>query len=1099
MKSTEKHTNFVLPSNKFYPPHIDESQSLLRSGLLSKKFSFQGDGKKVIIVEAQAGQGKTTIVTQYLKNNNLTFTWYQIGPEDSDPVLLISSLLVNLENNLSNFHCIELKDILNEGSIGPLDLTHCVDLLYTSLNTYLTEDIHLVFDDLHRIEYGTLSNSLFEYLIDTAPKRVHFILISRLPLEIKGKVVRNGSQIAYLNTNDLALNKAEIEQLYNDVLNKHISNHDARRIHSLTNGWIMGIILASHPISGRAKFWQNQKQGQISKSKTGHMLDYFQDEIFDQVPQNLHSAIFTLSFLHEIPADLAKKLTGIDDIGKKLVDFTHDNYFIYRLDDKELIFRFHHFFQEFLQQRARLQLSSTDIQMIYQTEALYYLEHQQIEKALTSYKHAGDFSAMETIFRDKGMELITKNKTLTLLSLLQSIDDTTLFQYKWLVLYSGLLRVDYVPKTTLPYWNEARKQFRETGAEEGELIALSYTIYFHFVISGRYHEGAALLPRTKQLLEKNKEHLLTSTIIMAALNLASGYCFFNGDMDRARYYIEIASTLATRYELKKFIASTRFVQGYIELLSGNRAKFLRETEYCFSLFHDPLVGESNRLTMRVINLCYLSMSGDHNNFNSQQLALQRAAATTVVEQTVAAPYLFVWGCSAFYSIGKPLKALELLTKGLGVSSTATTDHMHSQLLQWQAFGLVLTDRPNEARAVIEEATARRNHAGGPFYIAYNAILAGAVYTRLKNHDMALTHLDKGLAIAQSIPSTYLTICGLFNRSYAKLSGESSETALEDLEAGLSLMKINGYNHFWNWEPIMMTKLLGLAVQRDIEKYFAINLAKAKLKLSFSENGEPIPLLKFTLLDSFEIKIEERILFEAKDLTPFQRELLGLLLTAKGQRIPQETIQLTLWPDSSPANARKSFDTLLTRLRKLLTPQLPLPVKHYLYLQKGILCLNNYHIDALDFIEAARIGLSHCKNNDWWQAQNSFMTALSLWKGGMIEDIFQSEQALEFNDDVSNLLVNIATTWADKLPSTAFTSEVVVFFEKVLQTNHLEEKLTSLLYRFHLQQNSPLKAHETLARYKQALLKANYSQDEASEFSSAIMQQATAQKRKQALN
>lgn len=140
---------------------------------------------------------------------------------------------------------------------------------------------------------------------------------------------------------------------------------------------------------------------------------------------------------------------------------------------------------------------------------------------------------------------------------------------------------------------------------------------------------------------------------------------------------------------------------------------------------------------------------------------------------------------------------------------------------------------------------------------------------------------------------------------------------------------------------------------------------------------------------------------------------------------------------------------------------------------------------MDFIEAARIGLSHCKNNDWWQAQNSFRTALSLWQGGMPEDIFQSQQALDFSDEISNLLISIATAWADNLSSTAFTEEVIQFLEKVLQTNPLEEDLTSLLHQFHIQQNNPLKARETLAKYTQALLKADYTLEEASEFSNAI--------------
>ena len=57
MKYEESFVNSSVPSNKFYSPHIDHSQSLLRTNLLKSKFPDQQHGKKVIIIEAQAGQG----------------------------------------------------------------------------------------------------------------------------------------------------------------------------------------------------------------------------------------------------------------------------------------------------------------------------------------------------------------------------------------------------------------------------------------------------------------------------------------------------------------------------------------------------------------------------------------------------------------------------------------------------------------------------------------------------------------------------------------------------------------------------------------------------------------------------------------------------------------------------------------------------------------------------------------------------------------------------------------------------------------------------------------------------------------------------------
>jgi LuxR family maltose regulon positive regulatory protein len=1087
MKHDEGLTNYVVPSNKFYPPYIDQSQSLLRSNLLQTRLPDQKHNKKVIIIEAQAGQGKTTLVYQFLEYNNNTYIWYQVGPEDSDPVLLLSSLLMNLCANLPGFVSPQLTNILNEGSVGPLDLTRCANILLQDLDNYLEQDIYLVFDDLHRIEFGALTNKLLAHLLDTSPPQVHFIFISRQPLEIKGTTIRNGSQIAYLSTTDLALGNQDIESLYTTVLNKDISRQDAIKIQKVTNGWIMGIILASHPISGRSRFWLDSSTDTLSTApQSGHMLDYFQDEIFAQLPKTLHNIFLRFSFLQEIPADLATEISGIENFGQILSDMTRENYFIYNLDDQQQVFRFHHFFQEFLQQRAKARFSETEIGEIYHLEARYYQKQDITEKALICYRNGCDFKAMEDILQKKGMDLIAKNRTVSILSLLQSIPEDILFKHPWLTLYAGLLRVDFIPQTTLPFWDTARAQFTAAKEEIGELIALSQTIYFHFVISGEYNKGTQLLPRAESLLERNKTTLPIPIIIMAARNLASGYCFFKGDMEKARHYIQIANTLAGRHDIRNFIASTRFIQGYIELLSGNRAKYLREAEVCFSLFNDPLVCESNRLSLRVITLCYLSMIGDHQNFHIQQLALQKSIDQTVVDQTVAAPYLYVWGSSNLFSHGQPQQALQLLDKGLDTISTAAIDHMHSQLLQWKAFGLALTGYADEAEKRISEAALLREKAGGPFYTAFHNILAGAVYTRVKKFEKASICLERGLAISQTISSTYLTICALFNLSYFKYESESPETALNNLETGLSLMKINGYNHFWSWEPAMMTKLLSMAVKRDIEKSFAQNLAKDRLHLNFRDDGKPISLLKFKLMDSFELSMSGKVLLQSKGLTPFQRELLGLLITAKGQRIPQEKIQLELWPESSPENARKSFDTLLTRLRKLIAPHLPIPVKNYLYLQKGILCLANYEIDTLQFLEAARTGLSHSKNSDWLQAHNAFQTAISLWKGAMPEDTFRSEQVATFNDMLANLMVEIGSTWSKKLAEAGKLEEAITVLEKILSINSLEEELTVLLYKFHCQNNNHLKAREILERYRRALLKADYTKEEVTLFIDEII-------------
>lgn len=1082
MKQDESFVKYAVRSNKFYPPNIDHSQALLRLDLLKNKFPDNGHNNKIIIVEAQAGQGKTTLVCQYLYLSKTTSIWYQIGPEDADPVLLLSFLLLNLTTNLPGFRSHKLSYILNEGSVGPLDLTRCVNILLHDLDHHLEEDLYLVFDDLHLIEAETLTLNLLEHLIETSPPRMHFIFISRHPVEIKSKTLRNGVGVSYLNTTDLALDNQEIEALYHTVLNQEISKQEAIQIQRITSGWIMGILLASHPMSGRSRYWRDTSTAVLSTlPQTGHLLDYFQEEIFAAIPEKLHGTFLRISFLQEIPVDLAEEIVERDDLGQILSTMTRENYFLYNLDNRRQVFRLHHFFQEFLQQRARDQLSEDDIARIYRREAQYYLDRELIGKALTCYKNSGDFERMDQILKDQGMNLLAKNRTFTLLTLLQSLPEEILVQYNWLTLFAGLLRVDIAPQLSLQFLTRVRDRFVETGGETGELIALSQIIYYHFVFSGQYTSGSEILPRTRELLEKNKDTLPMPVLVMAARTLAAGYCFFTGEMDKARFYIEKASILATRHDIRNLIASTKFIQGYIELLSGNRTKYLREAEICFSLFNDPLVSESNRLALRLKDLCYLSMAGDQLNFEIQQLALQHSIDQTVANQAVTAPCLSVWKACNSFSQGHPRHALDLLETALTSTATAGNDHMRSQILQWQAFGLAVTGFSDEAMTKINQAKRLRDKTGGPFWLALHWIIAGAVFTRAHQYDLAIGSLERGLALAEKMPSTYLVACALLNLSHCKYVSAGAKAATDYLETGLTLMKVNGYSNFWSWEPAMMTELLTLAVKCNIEKSFAQSLARDRLHLGFSDDGTPIPLLKFSLLDCFEVSLAGEVLFRATDLTSFQREFLGLLVTAKGQRIAPEKIQLELWPEKSPKNARKSFDTLLARLRKLLAPHLPTSIKDYLFLQKGFLCLANAEIDALHFLDKAETGLSHCKNGDWWQAHSAFRTAFSYWKDAMPEDTFHSEHILSFNDRLTTLLVEMGATWANNLMQAGSYKEAISILERILQIDSLAEDLTVLLYKLHLLNDNYLKAREILERYRKALIQAMYSEEEADSF------------------
>ncbi|MFN2353832.1 MAG: BTAD domain-containing putative transcriptional regulator [Desulfopila sp.] len=1079
MQATATAFHSSIPSNKFYPPHIATDQSLLRSRLVEEILPGKRRQNRIIAIEAQAGQGKTTLAYQYVTHHRHNHAWYQIGKEDIDPVILLSGLLQSLKGAMQDFSCPQLEEILDKGEIGPMDLMHCANILLGDIDRFLQGKLYIVFDDLHLINDAELTNSLIAYLLDTSPPRLHFVLTSRHPFELKSKAIRNRNAVAYLDTQDLALSSDEIESLFNDIFKRSISVSEARHIEDVTSGWVMGIVLAAHPMSGKKTMpASNGAATPLLGSPSQHdMLEYFQDEIFSNIPDRLHTAFLKLSFLDEIHSDLAKRITGKEDIDIILAELTQENLFIYNLDRESSTFRFHHLFQEFLQAKARKKLGADEITTIYDESASFFLKRDMVDKALSCYQLGGQYDKMDELLFSFGTNLLAQNRTLTILQILQSIKETTLLQYGWLTLFSGILGSDFHPKKTLDHLESARRLFRDRGEETGELLALAQILYYHFVVSGRYHDGAALLARTEELLQKQLEKLGDNVIVLVARNLAAGFCFFSADMERAGKYITKARRIAIENGIRNFVASTVFIKAYIELLSGNRKKFRQEVEISHSLLNDPLVSMSNKLTLRVMYLCNLSMHGDHANYFHQQQLIRESIDDKVVKQTVVAPYLAIWGCSCFTSMGETAQGLDLVNKGVNISSSAQTDHMLSQLLQWQAYILARHGNFKSAAVKIRESTKLRHIAGGPFYEAFNLIMAGAVYAALVQKTKAAKSFERAIKLAEKIPSPYLVAGALLHRSHFLLKCSSEKDSLDDLERGLAIMKEQDYDHFWGWEPTFMQELLQTAAIHKVHASFAEKLAKKRLKIKITESGKSIPLLRFTILDGFFFSIANDDRIAVDQITPLQREMLSLLLFAKDKKVSQEKIQLTLWPDSPPEKSRKKLDTLLGRLRNPLSVNLPVPAKNYIVLNKGIVSLENVTCDVDDFLRNCEEGFRHARREEFWQAGNRFHEALSYWKSSLPTDTFRNDTIFAFEDSLVATFEKTAIQWASILAKAHRQEEAIPVLQKLLKTDPLSEEATVMLCRLYAATYQPLLIRKTLQNYRQALQNIDYEDDE----------------------
>ena len=1064
---------YAIPVNKFYPPSLTASHYLFRVNLIREVLQGQGQRGKIFLFEAQGGQGKTTLAAQYLHDSHHNFAWYQVGQEDSDPLFFLTAILLCLKEAMSSFSSPILEDMVVNGELNAGDLSRLVNILLTDLRKELTSDFFIVFDDLHLLEHCEQSLSLLDFLLDSSPPQLRFILLSRRPVALQSRVLRYGNEVLQLNNRDLSLTVDEAETLMTDILALKFQKDVVGEINRITDGWVMGVLMATKALCLHKK--EPQSLEEVRKCfKSRNILDFFRQEVFAQIPVDYRNSIMKLSLLEEVSLDLAVKITGDSDIGAKSCHLVNGNYFAMTSDNNDQLCGFHHLFREFLQEKANKEFSAQEKKEIYQVAIEHSIAEKRMAEALRYCLYAENYAAMEQILITTGLGFMAMNRGATLLSILLAVPREIQFSHGWIALFIGIAFSETSPEKCYEHLEQSRKIFVTSKEEMGELLALSQLIFFYWVVAAALKTGALLLPRAEELFHRLEAQLPLFAKVVVAKNIAAGYCYFNCDMITARKYSFIARELACKLQSKGLEASVILVQSYENFLLGRRKLNQLELEKAYELLFDPHVASVYKMALSTMHIDDLQLHGDFLNYFIQKEQLIALVAQEKLSQTIVGPFLYVWDIGVLVSQGKHREALAEIDEGIHSGPVAETPHMLSQFLHWKALILAHLDEPEAALKAARKSLLLRGQAGGPFYEILNSILLGTVFACAGKHDKAEKVLTQALTEAESYRIIYLKAVCLLHRANAHSLAEKIEEAGHDLGEGLRCMQENNYRYVLGFTPEKLENLLRMAVQHNIEGVYASDIARERLGKTFVKGGRVVPLLSVRMLGGFQLALDGQVVLAAEEMTPLQCRLLKLLATSKNMKMGQERIQLAFWPESPPEKSRSNFDSLLSRLRASLRSVMgQYPVGDYLVLQQGILSLKNCDLDAKKFEQAAVKGLGHARKSEWWQAANCFQTALSLWSDYIHAEVIEDDQVHDFAGEIVCLMGEVVEVWGNHLASSSREEQALVILQKGLKIDPTDASLIRLIYHLHRGRGDLIKAKTLLKEYEQRLVVEDY--------------------------
>jgi LuxR family transcriptional regulator, maltose regulon positive regulatory protein len=315
-----------------------------RSKLINKL--NQSLDKKLTLISAPAGFGKTTILVDWINNHKIPAVWFSIDKTDNDPVTF-SNYIIAAFQKIENKLGINAQDLLKSSQLSSIE--SAINLLINEL-LVIEKKIILVLDDFHLINNIEIFR-LLTYFLEHIPNNIHLIISTRSDPSLPVAKLRSQHQLVEIRSSDLSFSSTEINQLFKNILKINLSAEDISTLENKTEGWIAGLQLTAISLQGR------ENKTEFIRELAGDnrfIMDYLIEEVLRIQSDDIKEFLLKTSILEQFSAPLCNTITGRKDTQLIIEDLERNNMFLIPLDNERQWYRYHHLFADLLQQRLLL-------------------------------------------------------------------------------------------------------------------------------------------------------------------------------------------------------------------------------------------------------------------------------------------------------------------------------------------------------------------------------------------------------------------------------------------------------------------------------------------------------------------------------------------------------------------------------------------------------------------------------------------------------------------------------------------------------------------------------------------------------------------------
>ena len=357
-----------------------------------------GLSRKLTLISAPAGFGKTTLVTEWIAAGERPSAWLSLDEGDSDPTRFLQYLLAALQT---------VDPLLGKAAAAALQSPQpptAQAVLTPLLNEIaaLPDPFILVLDDYHEVDARPV-DELLTFLLEHLPPQLHMVITTREDPNLPLARMRARGQLTELRAADLRFATAETAVFLNQVMGLTLSAADIAVLEARTEGWVAGLQLASLSLQGH-----QTDTADFIRSFTGShhfVLDYLVEEVLQQQPENVQAFLLKTAVLTHLTGSLCDALTG-DANGQDILEaLERANLFLVPLDNERRWYRYHQLFADLLQHQLRQKTDAGDINALHVRASEWYEAHGRELEAFQHAAAANDVARAARLIEGEGLPL----------------------------------------------------------------------------------------------------------------------------------------------------------------------------------------------------------------------------------------------------------------------------------------------------------------------------------------------------------------------------------------------------------------------------------------------------------------------------------------------------------------------------------------------------------------------------------------------------------------------------------------------------------------------------------------------------------------------